>query len=146
MTTLRPGLSASLLTRDRLLVGFQILISGVVMVGLGIFSLGPSLLRIDTLQTELVDLQAKKDELPSLRNELRNVQKDQQVLLDQQVMLVDLVAGQDRISTFLRSWSIKRWSLASRLSATTRKCHRQRRQSDVPHNQRPSQRNLRPTR
>lgn len=101
MTNLRAGTSGSGLTRERVLVGMPILISGLVLLGLGGFVVAPALVRIDELQTEVVDLQAKQQQLPDLRKQLRQAQQAQQTLLDQQSMLVELIAGQDRIATFL---------------------------------------------
>ena len=101
MTNLRAGTSVSWLTRERILVGMPILMSGLVLIGLGIFAIAPALVRIDELQTEVVDLQAKQQQLPDLRKQLRQVHQDQQTFLDQQSMLVELIAGQDRIATFL---------------------------------------------
>ena len=101
MTNLQANASNSFLTRERLLVGLPIVVSGLVLIGLGIGVIAPALGRIDELQNEVVALQAKKQNLPSLRNQLRQAQQDQQMLLNQQSMLVELIAGQDRIATFL---------------------------------------------
>ena len=101
MTNLRAGSSVPWLTRERVLVGMPIVISGLVLLGLGIVVMAPALVRIDELQTEVVDLQAKQQNLPILRQQLLKAEQEQQRLLDQQSMLVDLIAGQDRIATFL---------------------------------------------
>lgn len=101
MTNLRAGSSVPWLTRERVLVGMPIVISGLVLLGLGIVVMAPALVRIDELQTEVVDLQAKQQNLPILRKQLVKAEQEQQRLLDQQSMLVDLIAGQDRIATFL---------------------------------------------
>ena len=101
MTNLRASSSVSWLTRERVLVGLPIVISGLVVAGLGIFAIIPAMVRIDELQTEVVDLQGKQQNLPNLRQQLRKAERDQQTLLDQQSLLVDLIAGQDRIATFL---------------------------------------------
>ncbi len=101
MTNLRASSSGSWLTRERVLVGLPIVISGLVVAGLGIFAIIPAMVRIDELQTEVVDLQGKQQNLPNLRQQLRKAEQDQQTLLDQQSLLVDLIAGQDRIATFL---------------------------------------------
>lgn len=101
MTNLRAGSSVPLLTRERVLVGMPIVISSLVLLGLGIVVMAPALVRIDELQTEVVDLQAKQQNLPILRKQLVKAEQEQQRLIDQQSMLVDLIAGQDRIATFL---------------------------------------------
>lgn len=101
MTNLQASAANSVLTRERLLVGLPIVVSGLVLIGLGIGVIAPALGRIDELNNEVVALQAKKQRLPGLRNQLRQSQQEQQTLFNQQSMLVELIAGQDRIATFL---------------------------------------------
>ena len=84
MTNLRAGSSVPWLTRERVLVGMPIVISGLVLLGLGIVVMAPALVRIDELQTEVVDLQAKQQNLPILRKQLVKAEQEQQRLLDQQ--------------------------------------------------------------
>ena len=101
MTNLRPGASASWFTRDRVLVGIPVALSGLVCIGLVVAVVLPALGRIGELKTEIADFEAKKASLPGLQAQLANAEKSQQVLLEQQTLLVDLIAGRDRIATFL---------------------------------------------
>ena len=101
MTNLRAGVSAPLLTRERLLVGLPIVLSTLVSLGSALAFGLPTLGRISELKTQVVDLQVKKDSLPMLEGQLVKARADQTLLLDQQTILVDLIAGQDRIATFL---------------------------------------------
>ena len=101
MTNLRPGVSAPLLTRERALVGVPLVLIGLVCLGLVLAVVLPALGRIGELKTEVVDLEAKQASLPSLRAQLVKAEENQTMLLDQQTLLIDLIAGQDRIATFL---------------------------------------------
>ena len=101
MTNLRPGVSAPLLTRERALVGAPLVLSGLVCFGLALAVVLPALGRIGELKTEVVDLEAKQASLPGLRAQLVKAEENQAMLLDQQTLLIDLIAGQDRIATFL---------------------------------------------
>ena len=101
MTNLRPGVSAPVLTRERLLVGGPILLSAVICLAAGLGLGLPALNRVNDLKSEAADLEAKTANLPLLEVQLQQEKEKQQVLLDQQMMLVDLLAGSDRIATFL---------------------------------------------
>jgi len=101
VTNLRPGVSAPLLTRERALVGAPLVLSGLVCLGLVLAVVLPALGRIGELKTEVVDLEAKQASLPGLRAQLVKAEENQAMLLDQQTLLIDLIAGQDRIATFL---------------------------------------------
>ena len=101
MTNLQPGASASWFTRERVLVGIPVALSGLVCLGLVVAVVLPALGRIGELKTEIADFEAKKASLPGLQAQLANAEQSQQVLLEQQTLLVDLIAGRDRIATFL---------------------------------------------
>ena len=101
MTNLRPGASATWLTREKVLVGGPIALAVLISLGLVGAVVVPALGRVGQLKTEVVDLEAKAATLPDLQEQLLKLQQTQQKLRDQQTLLVDLIAGQDRIATFL---------------------------------------------
>ena len=101
MTNFRPVSSADWLTRERFLVGAPVVLSGLIMAGLAMIVVGPTMVRIDAKQKDVIVFQAKQERLPNLRAELQQAQLEQQTWRDQQEMLLDLIAGRDRIATFL---------------------------------------------
>ena len=101
MTNLKAGGAGSWLTRERLLTGLPIVLTGVLCLAAMVIVGGPALTRLASLKTEIVDLEAKKRSLPNLRAQLNKARQEQQTVLDQQRVLLDLIAGQDRIATFL---------------------------------------------
>ena len=64
MTNLRPGVSAPVLTRERLLVGGPILLSAVICLAAGLGLGLPALNRVNDLKSEVADLEAKTANLP----------------------------------------------------------------------------------
>ena len=82
-------------------MGLPIVFSVVVLIGFGAVVLAPALVRIEDHKSTVADLRAKQQRLPNLRNQLRTSEQEHQLLQDQQQLLVDLIAGKDRIATFL---------------------------------------------
>ena len=101
MTNLRNGASPALLSRDRILVGAPLLIGVALAMGVGFGMLRPTLERVDALEARLADLQGQQRSLPGLERRLVEAQTSLDLREQKQVVLLDLIAGQDRIQTFL---------------------------------------------
>ena len=101
MTNLRNGASSAALSRDRILVGTPLLIGVVLAMGVGFGMLRPTLERVDALEARLADLQGQQRSLPGLERRLIEAQTRLGLREQKQVVLLDLIAGRDRIQTFL---------------------------------------------
>ena len=101
MTNLRNGVSPAVLSRDRILVGAPLLIGVALAMGVGFGVLRPTLERGDALDVRLADLQRQQRNLPALYRRLVEAQTTLGLREQKQVVLLDLIAGQDRIQTFL---------------------------------------------
>ena len=101
MTNLRNGASPALLSRDRILVGTPLLIGVALAMGVGFGMLRPTLDHVDALEARLADLQGQQRSLPGLERRLVEAQTTLDLREQKQLVLLDLIAGQDRIQTFL---------------------------------------------
>ena len=101
MTNLGNGAAPALLSRERILVGAPLLIGVVLAVGVGVGVLRPTLERVDVLEARLEDLQRQQRSLPELERRLVEAQTTLSLREQQQLGLLDLIAGRDRIQTFL---------------------------------------------
>ena len=101
MTNLRNGASSALLSRDRILVGAPLLIGVALAMGVGFGVLRPTLGRGDVLEVRLADLQRQQRSLPGLERRLVEAQTTLGLREQKQAVLLDLIAGRDRIQTFL---------------------------------------------
>ena len=101
MTNLRNGASPGLLSRDRILVGTPLVIGVLLAMGVGVGALRPTLERVDSLEDRLVDLQDQQRSLPGLERRLVEAQTTLSLREQKQVVLLDLIAGRERIQTFL---------------------------------------------
>ena len=101
MTNLRNGAAPALLRRDRILVGAPLLIGVVLAVGVGVGVLRPTLERVDLLEARMEDLQLQQSSLLELERRLVEAQTTLSLREQQQLVLLDLIAGRDRIQTFL---------------------------------------------
>ena len=101
MTNLRNGASPGLLSRDSILVGVPLLIGVLLAVGVGVGILRSTLERVDSLEDRLVALQDQQRSLPGLERRLVEAQTTLSLREQKQVMLLDLIAGRERIQTFL---------------------------------------------
>ena len=101
MTNLRNGVSPALLSRDRILVGVPLLISVLLAVGVGVGILRPTRERVDSLEARLADLQRQQRSLPELKRRLDEEQATLSLREQKQAVLLDLIAGRDRIQTSL---------------------------------------------
>ena len=110
MTNLRNGASPSLLSRDRILVGAPLLIGVALAMGVGFAMLRPTLERGDALEVRLADLQRQQRNLPALERRLVEAQTTLGLREKKQVLLLDLIAGRDRIQTFLALLGQEAWA------------------------------------
>ena len=101
MTNLRNGASPASLSRDRILVGAPLLIGVVLAIGVGVGVLRPTLGRIEALEVRLADLQRQQRSLPGLERRLVEAQNVLSRHEQKQMVLLDLIAGRERIQTFL---------------------------------------------
>ena len=101
MTNLRNGTSPALLSRDRILVGAPLLIGVALAMGVGFGVVRPTRERVDALEVRLSDLQVQRRSLPGLERQLVEAQTTLGLREQKQVLLLDLIAGRDRIQTFL---------------------------------------------
>ena len=98
MTNLRNGASAAVLSRDRILVGAPLLIGVALAMGVGFGVVRPTLERVDALEVRLADLQGQQRSLPGLERRLVEAQTTLGLREQKQVVLLDLIAGRDRIA------------------------------------------------
>ena len=101
MTNLTAGSHQSLLNRERLLFGGPLLLFTLLATGIGWFLVRPAHQRVATLETRLEEIQSLERQLPRLDLELANANENLITAQRQQALLVDLIAGKDRIQTFL---------------------------------------------
>ena len=101
MTNLGNGAAPALLSRERILVGAPLLIGVVLAVGVGVGVLRPTLERVDLLEARLEDLQRQQRSWPELERRLVEAQTTLSLREQQQLVLLNLIAGRDRIQTFL---------------------------------------------
>ena len=101
MTNLSSTGSNPWLSRERLLVGVPLLVGGLMASVVALVWLRPGLERVDALRQRLVQLQQQQQSLPSLERNLAQAQQKQQAAEDQLAVLVDLIAGRERIQTFM---------------------------------------------
>ena len=101
MTNLSPGPSQRRISRDLILVSVPLLLGGVVSAGLWWWQLRPVQQRVEALEVRRDDLTAQQRRLPALHRRVEEARKEQARAEQQQVVLLDLIAGRDRVQTFL---------------------------------------------
>ena len=101
MTNLTAGTGPSLVSRERILLGVPLLLGLFVAIGLGWFLLRPAQERVLVLETRVDELEDLQRQLPRLARQLVKANAKLAKAQQQQALLVDLIAGQDRIQTFL---------------------------------------------
>ena len=101
MTNLSPGPSQRRITRDLILVSVPLLLGGVVSAGLWWWQLRPVQQRVEALEVRRDDLTAQQRRLPALHRRVKEARKELARTEQQQVVLLDLIAGRDRVQTFL---------------------------------------------
>ncbi len=107
MTNLSPELPAwrRRFTRERGLVGVPVLVARRVVALLALVDGWPRLGRMQEQQERLEELRRKQASLPGLQRQLAKAQIRAQQVAQQQTLLVDLIAGRERIQTFLAQLS-----------------------------------------
>ena len=101
MTNLAAGSSPSLLSRDRILLGVPLLVGALIAAGIGWFLLRPAQERVVLLETRVEELSALQRRLPLLDRQLVEANAKFAKAQQQQALLLDVIAGKDRIQTFL---------------------------------------------
>ena len=142
MTNLSIGSRGSLLSRERILLGIPLLITSLLAAGFGWFLIRPVLERVEVLEMRTAEIQALERRLPLLDRELSKASENLKTAQRQQAFLIDLIAGKDRIQTFLASIDqisratgveIKRYEpLAEPSSAKQPQTSRQKKREDSP--------------
>lgn len=88
-------------TRERVLVGTPVLAAVVLFSGLIVLDGFPRLGRLQEQHERLEELRLKQASVPGLRRALAQQEVRAQEVAQQQALLVDLIAGRDRIQTFM---------------------------------------------
>ena len=101
MTNLAAGSPPSLLSRDRILLGVPLLVGALIAAGIGWFLLRPAQERVVLLETRVEELSALQRQLPLLDRQLVEANAKFAKAQQQQALLLDVIAGKDRIQTFL---------------------------------------------
>ena len=101
MTNLAAGSPPSLLSRDRILLGVPLLVGALIAAGIGWFLLRPAQERVVVLETRVEELSALQRQLPLLDRQLVKANAKFAKAQQQQALLLDVIAGKDRIQTFL---------------------------------------------
>ena len=107
MTNLSPDLPRwqRWLSRERLLMGTPVLGAVVLLLLLAAADGWPRYGRLQEQQQRLEQLRQKQALLPGLRRQLVRAKDRAQEVAQQQALLVDLIAGRERIQTFLAQLS-----------------------------------------
>ncbi|WP_413441862.1 hypothetical protein [Synechococcus sp. MIT S1220] len=101
MTNLSGANKAVWFSRERVLVGLPLLAGGLMAAIMYLLLVRPAWVGVDGLRERLEQLEVVQQSLPSLERKLAKAQEKQQDAEDQQALLVDLIAGRERIQTFL---------------------------------------------
>ena len=101
MTNLNPAARRQFIRRDHLLVGVPAVAGVLISIAVLVLMVQPARQRVGELETRLSDLQALQRRLPTLDEELDGASRSLRRVQLQQGLLVDLIAGRDRIRTFL---------------------------------------------
>jgi type IV pilus assembly protein PilO len=101
VTNLAAGSPPSLLSRDRILLGVPLLVGALIAAGIGWFLLRPAQERFVVLETRVEELSALQRQLPLLDRQLVEANAKFAKAQQQQALLLDVIAGKDRIQTFL---------------------------------------------
>ena len=101
MTNFSGSQRLAWLSRERVLIGVPALVGLVLAIGLGLGFARPALQRVNALKDRLADLASVEQSLPLLIRNLGEAELSQRQAEEQQALLVDLIAGSERIDTFL---------------------------------------------
>ena len=101
MTNLSPSASSPKLSRERILMAAPLLLGLLAAGGMVVLQVLPANERIAELDMRLQALQGQRQQVPLLRERLDVAQNKLEQAQVQQTVLIDLIAGRDRIQTFL---------------------------------------------
>ena len=101
MTNLSPDAAQPRFTRERILLGLPLLPALLIAALLGWLMLRPTLEQLKTSELRLEELRQMQRKLPVLKRQVADAEIALGDAEDQQAILVDLIAGRDRIQTFL---------------------------------------------
>lgn len=101
MTNLSPDAAQPRFTRERILRGLPLLPAVLVSALLGWWMLRPTLAQLTALELRLEELQQMRRKLPVLKRQVADAEIALGDAEAQQALLLDLIAGRDRIQTFL---------------------------------------------
>ena len=101
MTNLSPGSGQPRFTRERILLALPLVPAVLIAVLLGWWMLRPTMDQVNALANRLEELQQMQRKLPVLKRQVADAEIALGDAEAQQALLVDLIAGRDRIQTFL---------------------------------------------
>ena len=101
MTNLSPDAAQPRFTRERILLGLPLLPGLLIAALLGWLMLRPTLEQLKTSELRLEELRQMQRKLPVLKRQVADAEIALRQAEDQQALLVSLIAGRDRIQTFL---------------------------------------------
>ena len=101
MTNLSPGSGQPRFTRERILSGLPLLPGVLIAALLGWLMLRPTLDQLKASELRLEALKQMQRKLPVLKRQVADAEIALGEAEAQQALLVDLIAGHDRIQTFL---------------------------------------------
>ena len=101
MTNLNPAARRQFIRRDHLLVGMPAVAGALISMAVLVLMVQPARQRVGELETRVGDLQSLQRRLPNLAGELEGASRSLRRAQLHQGLLVDLIAGRDRIRTFL---------------------------------------------
>ena len=101
MTNLSSSSNSPSLSRERILVAAPLLLGLLTAGGLVLLQLLPTDERIAELDARLKEVRALQTQVPGMRQRLDAAENKLEKAQVQQAVLLDLIAGRDRIQTFL---------------------------------------------
>ena len=111
MTNLSSSPSQRRISRDLIFVSVPLLLGGLVAAGWWWWQLRPVQQRVEALEVRVEELKDLQMQLPALHRRVKQARKELSKAEQQQAVLLDLIAGSDRIQTFL--------AMLDRLARTT---------------------------
>ena len=88
-------------SRERVLIGAPVMAGLVAAIALAVIDGKPRLERLSVQTERLEELRRKQAALPGLIEQLRQAERRALEVAQEQAVLVDLIAGRDKIQTFL---------------------------------------------
>ena len=101
MTNLSTTSSPPWLTRGRLLVGLPLGLGVLVSAAVVVLGVSPLLQTVQGLEERRVTLLGLQRSAPALERQLNQAEIEMRIAEEKQALLVDLLAGRDKVQTFL---------------------------------------------